>query len=400
MSDIAIVLGRGIEGCGVTKYTVELESWLLKKGHDVTVYSTKDKKWSRNDVHELKNLVHVRFDRDEFDQVYEGCKKSDLMIIISLPSVGHSEKCRDNFLKLLNLSMQKVSIQLDHYMASLKRNLCLYESVKNVDLVFALSTTGAFSEYVKTNVDTEGSLSTFWGDEEVKKTIHGTQAAVDFDSYKKYKKPISEQDERHHKWIGRTARWKGYGLMIDFHNEHLSGLDHMTTIEGIDRSPVYMEVKDKYSFKEEIKTKIEDCDLSNRYGELASLFGIYNNSELLERMSLCGYGYQLSILEPHMIGSHLEFTHLELVAVGAIPVFRKEYGDACIHRYYKKPLTEIESGTIWLSENNMEECLETIKNLSKDENMRKEYRDKAQKCYQWYDSKYVFEDVFKIINGV
>ena len=104
MSDIAIVLGRGIEGCGVTKYTVELESWLLKKGHDVTVYSTKDKKWSRNDVHELKNLVHVRFDRDEFDQVYEGCKKSDLMIIISLPSVGHSEKCRDNFLKLLNLS--------------------------------------------------------------------------------------------------------------------------------------------------------------------------------------------------------------------------------------------------------------------------------------------------------
>ena len=48
----------------------------------------------------------------------------------------------------------------------------------------------------------------------------------------------------------------------------------------------------------------------------------------------------------------------------------------------------------------MEECLETIKNLSEDENMRKEYRDKAQKCYQWYDSKYVFEDVFKIINGV
>jgi len=398
MSNIAIVLGRGIEGCGVTKYTVELESWLLGKGHNVTVYSPKDKKWSRNNVHELQNLIHVRFDKDEFDQVYDGCKNSDLMIIISLPSISHSKKCEANFLKLLDLSLPKVSIQLDHYMASLKRNLCLYESVKNVDLVFALSTTGAFSEYVKTNVDTEGSLNVFWGDEEVKTTIHETQAAVDFDFYQKYIKPISEQDERHHKWIGRTARWKGYGLMIDFHNEHLKTINHMTTIEGIDRSPVYMEVKDKYSFKEEIKTKIEDCVLSNRYGELASLFGIYNNSELLERMSSCGYGYQLSILEPQMIGSHLEFTHLEMIAVGVIPVFRKEYGDACIHRYYKKPLTEIESGTIWLSENNKDECLGLIKDLSQDTKMREQYREMAQKCYSWYDSKYVFEDMYTIIN--
>ena len=398
MSDIAIVLGRGIEGCGVTKYTVELESWLLQKGHNVTVYSPKDKKWSRNNAHQLKNLIHVRFDKNEFDQVYEGCKKSDLMIIISLPSVGHSEKCKDNFLKLFDLPIQKVSIQLDHYLASLKRNLCLYESVKKVDLVFALSTTGAFSEYVKTNVDTEGSLSTFWGDEEIKKPIYATQAAVDFDSYKKYIKPISEQDERHHKWIGRTARWKGYGLMIDFHNEHLRTIDHMTTIEGIDRSPVYMEVKDKYSFKEEIKTNIEECDLSNRYGELASLFGIYNNSELLERMSLCTYGYQLSILKPKYIAHSLEFTHLEPIAVGAIPVFRKEYGDACVHRYYKKPLTELDCGTIWLTNDNMEECINTIKELSTNENMRNEYRELAYHCYNWYDSKYVFNDMFNIID--
>ena len=115
-------------------------------------------------------------------------------------------------------------------------------------------------------------------------------------------------------------------------------------------------------------------------------------------MSLCTYGYQLSILKPKYIAHSLEFTHLEPVAVGVIPVFRKEYGDACIHRYYKKPLTELDCGTIWLTNDNMDECINTIKELSTNENMRNEYRELAYNCYGWYDSKYVFDDMFKIIN--
>ena len=80
-------------------------------------------------------------------------------------------------------------------------------------------------------------------------------------------------------------------------------------------------------------------------------------------MSLCSYGYQLSYLKSKYIVHSLEYTHLELAAVGVIPVFRKEYGDSCIHRYYKKPLTQVESGTIWLSEDNMNESLNLIKEL-------------------------------------
>jgi len=118
---------------------------------------------------------------------------------------------------------------------------------------------------------------------------------------------------------------------------------------------------------------------------------------MLERMSLCSYGYQLSYLKSKYIAHSLEYTHLELAAVGVIPVFRKEYGDSCIHRHYKKPLTQVESGTIWLSEDNMNETLNLIKELSQDKGMREQYRELAQKCYSWYDSKYVFEDMFTII---
>ena len=31
---VAIIMGRGIEGCGVTKFTVEQTKWLKKNGYD------------------------------------------------------------------------------------------------------------------------------------------------------------------------------------------------------------------------------------------------------------------------------------------------------------------------------------------------------------------------------
>ena len=384
---IAIILGRGIEGCGVTKYTYELEWWLHENNHSTVIYADRSKKWSRNDAHELLNLHHVNFGKNEFEEVYEGCKSSDLIIFNSLPSVNHSKESQKSFSKLLDLNVRKVLIQHDHNKSSLRRNALLEESFQKSDVLFAHSTTGDFADIVNTP-----NLFDF-----KKRTINLMQPGINFGLYRdRYWKSIDKQDLKHHKWIGRTVSWKGYDLMMKFHDE-LMKIDHLTTFEGIDRSPAYMDFKSKYKFYDELKSDVDDTNLDDRYGKVASVFGQYINSELLERMSSCAYGYQLSKLKPKYIAHSLEFTHLEPVAVGVIPVFRKEYGDACIHRHYGKPLTELDSGTIWLTDNNMDECISTIKELSTDESMRNEYRELAYQCYSWYDSKYVFDDMFKII---
>ena len=125
---IAIILGRGIEGCGVTKYTYELEWWLHENNHSTVIYADRSKKWSRNDAHELLNLHHVNFGKTEFEEVYEGCKSSDLIIFNSLPSVNHSKESQKSFSKLLGLNVRKVLIQHDHNKSSLRRNALLEES--------------------------------------------------------------------------------------------------------------------------------------------------------------------------------------------------------------------------------------------------------------------------------
>ena len=389
---ISIVLGRGIEGCGVTKNSVEWETWLEANGHTVAVYASKDKKWSRDSAHNIKNLAHVRFDNYDFDEVYEGCKSSDIIIFSSLPSTNHSQKCVNNFSKLFDLPVKKVSFQHDHNKSSLRRNnqKLLMDSIEKVDMIFAHSATSDFADMVKTP-------NLF---DMREREIHLRQPAINFAEHKKYRKPVDQQDSKHHKWVGRTARWKGYDLMFRWHNECLKGLGHLSTLEGIEKSPVFIEFKRDFKFNDCLDYNPDSVDLSDMYGKNATVFPQYVNADMLERMSRCGFGYQLSILDKKFLASSLEFTHLEIVAVGAIPVFRKEYGDICIHRYYDKPLTELDSGTIWLSDDNMEECRGLVQELSVNEDLRDEYRKKAVECYSYYDCDYVLGDMFKKIESL
>ena len=85
--------------------------------------------------------------------------------------------------------------------------------------------------------------------------------------------------------------------MIRFHDEYLKGAGHLTTLEGIERSPVFIEFKNQYDFYNEINSDVDEVDLLERYGDKVTVFGQYVNDELLERLSLSSYGYQLSLLE-------------------------------------------------------------------------------------------------------
>ena len=44
---VAQVLGRGVEGAGITRYVIELAAYLKKSGIDFKVYVVDDKKWGR-----------------------------------------------------------------------------------------------------------------------------------------------------------------------------------------------------------------------------------------------------------------------------------------------------------------------------------------------------------------
>lgn len=395
---VAIIMGRGIEGCGVTKFTVEQTKWLSKNGYDFTVYSSKDKSWTRKNAHDVSNVVQLKFAKaDQMQTLIDGCNASDVVIINSLPSLSHSDECIAQFKRALNdITKPVVLVQHDHSSLSIKRNAAIAESIQRANVIFAHSDTNDFAKLVRETTG-ESGLSSFFEETEPKKVLN-FQPGMDFDAVRaKYWKPIEQTEGDMHKWIGRTTSWKGYVQMFKFHNEFLRPNNYITTFEGIEKSPAYLGFRELSEFHGMIDRDITTVPLA--YDQPAYVFGPYINDQMLQRMSTCAFGYQLSVLDARFIQRSIEYTHCELAAVGVVPVFRKMYGERCTHRKFGDKLINCkDTGTIWLDDDNMQPALDLVNKLSKDPVMRDEYRNMAFEFYKLHqDASYTFAEMMDLI---
>lgn len=424
---IALIMGRGIEGCGVTKFSIEFAKYLKKNNIDYVSIAFNDKKWSRKYSHDTKDILQVTIENDEhFERVQKILRKCDKIIINSLPSDSHSDLFKERFNSLLKLESKYILFQHDHSRVSIQRNACLDNAIEAANICFAHSTNNYFSKYVNDNYN-QTDLTNL--DKEIKE-VHYFQPAFDFEECKKiYWKDIKEQDAKHHKWIGRTAFWKGFEMMFDFAKELQKSNDRIITMEGIETGvvyPVFITYAPHNNFirnftenarslfdKDKInknnsnpdnstwngKHDIADIDLENYRGDMINVFGIYKNEELLERMSHSGFGYQLTLLDEKNIQHSVEYTHLEIIASGSIPVFHKKFGERCKDKETNLPLTLIkDTGTVWLDENNFSNTISLISLLENDDIMRDEWRHMAYEYYKKHqDSQHIFNTVMEKI---
>jgi len=397
--NVVLLLGRGTEGCGVTKFTLEQNRWLTENGYTTTIYSLSDKTWTRKDAHDNTCIELVKFKDDVVcDKVIEACNKADYVLVNSLPSKGHPPEAIKNFARLLkSLKVPMVLVQLDHMSASIARNECLNEAIDAAKVLFSLSPTNDFGEYV---IDYKGvgQLSSFFGDDEVE--IFDFQPGCYFDTIRdKYWKDIKEQDSKRHCLPCRTTSWKGYNQMFSFHENYLRAHACLTMLEGIERSPAYLGFKEIGPFEGHIQKDDSPLtvDLSTKYGAELQVFGPYVQADMLERMSKTAFGYQQTIFKQRYLARALEYTHCEVVAVGALPVFREDFGRRCHHRISGLPLTECkDTGTVWLSETHedMVTAFLLIKKLEKDLKMRDEWRHMAYEFYKGHqDANFTFAEM-------
>jgi hypothetical protein len=399
---ITIILGRGIEGCGVTKFTIEQVRWYEAMGYEVVVYATAEKKWTRTLSHDTSGWISMKFsDPNTIELILSSCRASEFVIVNSLPSLAHSEKCIAGFESLLEgIQLSKIPmvlVQHDHSSMSIKRNACIESAVKKADVLFGHSTKNDFAVLVET-LTGGGGLGAFFGDDTSKK-IFGFQPGMSFhECAKKYHQAGTRgRDLNHHKWIGRTTSWKGYIQMFKLHNEFLRKAGKVTTFEGIEKSPAYLGFRELSAFNGHITEDPESVPLL--MDQPVYVFGPYKNDEMLDRMGRAGFGYQLSLLKERFIERSIEYTHCELVCTGIVPVFRKAYGERCTHRFFGKPLIECENtGTVWLDDDDMQPAFDLMEKLASNPDLYEKYATDAYEFYELHqDSHYTFAEMHGII---
>ena len=400
MKTVALVMGRGYEGCGVSAFTIEQYKWYIKHGWNVRVLVVNDYKWQmRNTSHDQHMFEFFKIaSTTGLEAFQKALDASDLVIINSIPSTQHKPLCVQNFYGSIEAYAGKVVlVQHDHSIIAIKRNVGMLRAIDRANLIFAHSTSSDFANYVIEHT-TPTAFDLLTSQDFAQKKIFPFQPGLDFDSVRSlYWKPVECHDVMAHRWIGRNTSWKGIGQMINFHSSHLRKFGAITIMEGVDRNPAFIDLAKKYEFIN--STRIDPKDQIYSPDMLPYAHNIFNKSEMLERMSMSGFGYQLSVLPEKFIDRQIEYTHCEVACSGTIPVFRKNYGLRCTHRKSgNKLFNDKHTGTVWFDDDNLDATFEQIKQLTASNSMRDEYRHMAFEYYKEHqDSEYTFKEMCDII---
>jgi len=392
---IAIILGRGVEGCGVTRNAVEF----LKYYSNSRVFAITDKKWPRTDSMALDRYEFKCSNKEEMKSVLTDINNNyDAIVVYSIPSLKHSEECIDNFVELVqNINVPKVMIQVDHNNASIVRNARLVDVCNAMDLILTHSLHGAFAAYCEKNG--------------VNTVLNTMGVGFDYDNHKaKWWKPIEQQRANHIKWIGRCAMWKGPVELIKLHNEFLRAHDFVTTLEGLEASVQSLLITHEDGFKKSIKRDVQEyirgknrsqakLHYDNEVaGSAPYLYPEFINSECMDRLSRSAFGSDLYNLKAHYYGNNIEYCHAEVVASGTVPIFHKHFGDNIIHKKTGNWATSDESGTIWYNPENPQETANEIIKISQDPIRRNEMRNIAFEYWKAHsESSIIFADIIEKI---
>lgn len=376
MTKVAIVLGRGTEGCGVTQCAIQMQ-----KVTNADILSAKDKKWGRAkglDIRQEEFMMGT-----EWAQYAQKINENyDLCIIYSVPSKSHPQDCQDNFVSFLKaINIRKAFINVDHKAASIARNANLKEVCENVDVIMTHSLANDFSKFMTKN--------------KIETPLTKMSLGFDYDGHRaEHWRPIEFQQHNLVRWIGRTAMWKGPNLMIDFHQDALMENGFITVLEGLEASIQYPLVlyRDNAAEKPQDRRKVmnyfrpekeynevkftPDLYGKEEIGNGAYLYPQYINSEAMFRLSLSAFGSDLYYLKAETYGNNIENCHAECVASGTVPLFHKHFCDNVIHKVQGDPVSQCkDSGTIGVDYTNFEECKDLMIQLMKDPMMRDDWRE-------------------------
>lgn len=374
MTRVAHILGRGIEGCGVTMAAVQLQ-----KGVGGTIYADMTKKWPRG-----KGIIFNRVEfksKESWQQIAQEINDSyDLVVIHSVPATSMDDDTTNSFLRMIKaITVRKASINHDHKMASITRNANLKEICINVDILATHSLQNDFCRWLVKN--------------EVTTPVVKMELGFDYDSHRaKYWKPIEQQQHNLWRWIGRAAGWKNPKLAIDFHEQELMSHGYITVLEGLEASIGYKDLLyrdvDDPSTRRIVSNYFRQ---EKEYGESgkhihgtevtnvgAYLLQPFVNVEAMERLSKSAFGSNLYNLGPQYHCNNIEYCHAEVVASGAVPIFHKELLDTLIHKGRGDPVSKcVNTGTIGLSYDNFEAVREKMDFLSDNPTARDEWREMA-----------------------
>lgn len=415
MKKYLVVLGRGLEGCGVTKIAIEFTNYVntLGNGFEAKILANNDKKWGRENCHS-HSAVQYSF-ANNLSAIKAEIMKYDVIFAMSVPAKKFEDASKDNFCNAIEyahrVGKKVVLAQWDHKIQSISRNMYADEKYwklfENVDLMLNHSYTNDFAlKFIKKNgiqlkklICRGDGINNLFG--------------IDFEALKPFWKTFEQKDAKTIKFIGRSAGWKGPWKFRDLHDAYFRKNGYISTIEGIELSigvlpELYKETKPSRIPRDDVKlalTKNDAIAIANgtylyERNMPTYILPPYNHDEAMERLSKCQFAIELIMMDDNLSKDIVENAMMEMVAVGCIPIFRKRWGE--VFTIDGKPLAEYgieKTGTVFLDEEHPEEAIQLMEKLVSSKEEYEKCRNAAYNFYKGcFDNSVIYSKVLSIIN--
>lgn len=392
---IALILGRGVEGAGVTRYMIEICSFLKTKDIEHDVFVVEDKKWGRGKAQDMPKYRFI--DKENIVFMADTLNLYDYVFINSVPSVKHSQWAQDGFLEMVKgIKTKKIVFQNDHKIASIWRNANFFEICNQCDGICSHSITSPFMN----------KLASIYGSE-IKDKFIQLHVGFNFEQLTKYRK------SEHFKkitYLGRFATFKQperlYGFLPYAKQNNL-----LLEMKGVERSlgalKIFYEDLDSGS-KEPNHKMIEvnrkvienglDISEANRNLDKVYIFGPYDYIDGMETLSSSLVGADFYHLNADAYGDNFEYAQCEIIGVGCVPMFDYHWAENCwvYHdgKKTEKRFVDLDEYGLFVKKDltNVEEVVEKINDIYSNKALHKRFLDCSFEVTRNHcDSQWIFQ---------
>jgi len=327
---IAVVMGQGIEGCGVTRVATEMQIWARKNGVHLEVFSYDCKFYSRRTAHGLDFRVMTPDTLDAFRQELDSW---DLVIFHSYPhnKFEHEDakKFYHHFLK--PLKALKAGFIHEINKTNIDKITYLVPLINEMDVLFHFETDTWFSQKVKEMFPHKKDRMLrfrMWVDMEELFSIREKYNMAD-----KAKKLT---------YIGRWSTLKNIDRTLNIADElNARNLGWACEMHGVEASmgskcqvidhPTVTYIKINKNAAPHIRiggVRDELISLEEASNAPIRIFPEYERRWGLEfvAQNLFGSAFYSLPKNPEDYGNRMEYTQIEIIGVGTVPLFDEHWG--------------------------------------------------------------------------
>ncbi len=317
---IATVYGQGAEGCGVQRTSGELQLWAQKSGAIVDTYIYNVKKYGRGAGHDM-NLIN--FMPEDIPKIVEKINTYDIVMFMSYPhNKFEHQHSKDFYFKLFKKITEPITVFYMHEInkGNIDKVTYLVPMIVNSDLVFHFDTDTWFS-----------STLNELGFQKIRDRLNKYTLWMDFDELDLYRKKYKNNRDKGLASVTRWSSLKNVRRSIDIMSE-LQKLDNSVDcrVHGIERSIGAATSPDAGILNYEKVIYINpNGRRENEERGTVEVSGPVQRNEGLDIVASHMFASSFFSLpkKPKDYGNRMEYTQIEIIGVGSIPIFDKHWGE-------------------------------------------------------------------------